>query len=187
MSQFLYQLEWIIKGYEFALLLWFFVSQWSKYSWSLFYVRGKSFKSLEHHEMHSCFMTILCMFVFHVFASEIEQFFVSPLIADLNNKIKVFYISGMIIQFIYLIVIFSYHRARQCLFSRTTRVCMYTTIAVITLQFIQLIARGYVDYHALVMVYFVAVWICNIVAVSAMSVYPIRQTLVFIKQRREAL
>ncbi|NOU52870.1 hypothetical protein HG263_20405 [Pseudoalteromonas sp. JBTF-M23] len=52
-----------------------------------------------------------------------------------------------------------------------------------TLQFIQLIARGYFDYHALVMTYFVAVWVCNIVAVSAMSIYPIRQTLVYFKQR----
>ncbi|WP_261625617.1 hypothetical protein [Pseudoalteromonas holothuriae] len=43
----------------------------------------------------------------------------------------------------------------------------------------QLIARGYFDYHELKMVYVFGGWACNIIAVAALSIYPIRQTLAY--------
>ncbi|BBN82340.1 hypothetical protein PA25_23250 [Pseudoalteromonas sp. A25] len=185
MNEFLYQLGWILKGYESLIVLWFLVTQLPKHGWSLFYARGKDLKSLQLHEMHSCFITILCFGLSHLYGSEIEQYLLS-LQFEQVYRIRVFY-AGMIGNlFLFIAMLTIAHRMKGCLFSQTARFCLYAKFTVITLIFIQLLARGYFDYHELSPIYTIGVWSCNIIAVTAMSIYPIRQTLAYFKQRTEA-
>lgn len=50
----------------------------------------------------------------------------------------------------------------------------------------QLIARGYYDYHDLTFFYQVGAWTCNFIAVGALCTYPIRSLKEHFKQRRAA-
>ncbi|CAH9049989.1 hypothetical protein PSECIP111854_00442 [Pseudoalteromonas sp. CIP111854] len=185
LNDLLYQLGWVLKGYEFLIVLWFLVTQFPTHKWSLFYAHGKALKSLQLHEMHSCFMTSLCLLFFHLLGSEIDMFFLGPLLSGLDDKIKVFYLAGMINQFMFLLAVFYLHRIRRCLFSKTARICLYTTIIVMMLQMMELIARGYFDYHELKFVYILTFWACNLISLAALSIYPIRQTLSYFKKSKQ--
>ncbi|WP_172971606.1 hypothetical protein [Pseudoalteromonas sp. A25] len=46
----------------------------------------------------------------------------------------------------------------------------------------QLIARGYFDYHELKPVYKSIFWTSNLIGVVAISIYPVRQILVYFKK-----
>ncbi|CAH9052095.1 hypothetical protein PSECIP111951_00547 [Pseudoalteromonas holothuriae] len=174
-----------MKGYEFLIVLWFFATQFSKHRWSLFYAHGKALHSLQLHEMHSCFITAWCFLLFHLLGSEIDQFFLGLLLSGLDDKIKVFYLAGMITQFMFLLAVFYLHRIRRCLFSKVARICLYTTIIVMSIQMMELIARGYFYYHELTPIYRSVGWASNILAISALSVYPIRQTLIYFKKSKQ--
>ncbi|BBN80638.1 hypothetical protein PA25_06230 [Pseudoalteromonas sp. A25] len=185
LNDFLNHLAWIFKGYEALIVLWFLITQFPKYRWSLFYARHHTLNSLPLHELHSCFMTALCYLLFHLYSSEIDNFIIRQL-STVDGQIKLFYLTAMINQFLFLLTLFSLHRFKGCFFSKTARVNLYTTLALMALLFMQLVARGYFDYHELGMVYVFGGWACNIISVSALSIYPIRQTLGYFQKRSVA-
>ncbi|CAH9051584.1 hypothetical protein PSECIP111951_00422 [Pseudoalteromonas holothuriae] len=183
-NDFLYQLGWVFKGYELLIILWFVVTQFPKHRWSLFFARHQSLNSLQLHEMHSCFMAAVCFFTVHVFASELDQFILN-MIPKLGDKIRLFYLVSMMSFFLFQLMLVCVHRIKGCLFSKATRICLYTSIVHMALLFMQLIARGYFDYHELSMVYVIGGWACNIIAIAALSIYPIRQTLGYFNTQKE--
>ncbi|NOU52050.1 hypothetical protein HG263_16075 [Pseudoalteromonas sp. JBTF-M23] len=182
LNDFLYQLGWIFNGYELVIVLWFILTQFPKHRWSLFYASHKTLNSLKLHEMHSCFMSAVVFMLFHTFGGEVEQYLLS-LEFEQNNRIKVFYTGVIANLFICQLTLYIFHRLRGCLFSKTARVCIYMIFTMELFLFMQLIARGYFDYHELGMVYRIGIWICNIVAIASLSIYPIRQTLGYFKKR----
>ncbi|CAH9051580.1 hypothetical protein PSECIP111951_00421 [Pseudoalteromonas holothuriae] len=185
LNDFLYQLGLIFIGYELLIVLWFLVTQFPKHRWSLFFARHQTLSSLQLHEMHSCFMAAVFFLSFHTVGGEVEQYMLSLELARVE-LIRIFYM-GMIAQkFAFLAALYTVHRLLGCLFSRTARICMYMVFICSSLLFMQLIARGYFDYHELIMVYVFGGWACNIIVIAALSIYPIRQTLAYFQTQREA-
>ncbi|CAH9049669.1 hypothetical protein PSECIP111854_00316 [Pseudoalteromonas sp. CIP111854] len=185
LNDFLYYLGWGFIGYELLIVLWFLVTQFPKHSWSLFFSRHQSLNSLQLHEMHSCFMSAVVFMLFHTFGGEVEQYLLSLEFKQIN-RIKVFYTGVIAHFFICLLTMYVVHRLRGCLFSKTARICMYMIFLFSALSFMELIARGYFDYHELGMVYRIGGWACNIIVIAALSIYPIRQTLAYFQTQREA-
>ncbi|CAH9052090.1 hypothetical protein PSECIP111951_00546 [Pseudoalteromonas holothuriae] len=185
LNDLVYQLGWFVKGYEFLIVLWFLVTELPTSRWSLFYARGRALSSLQLHEMHSCFMTSLCLLFFHLLGSELEQLLIGPLMSKLDDKMKLFYLAGMIHSFAFIVTLFYLHRIKSCLFSRTARINLYCSFTFMTLKMLQLVARGYFDYHAFKSLYFYVGWTFNFVSIAAISIYPIRQTLIYFKKSKQ--
>ncbi|CAH9051589.1 hypothetical protein PSECIP111951_00423 [Pseudoalteromonas holothuriae] len=184
LNDFLYHLGWIFKSYEFFIVLWFVLTQFPKYRWSLFFAHHQSLNSLQLHEMHSCFMTVVVFMLFHTFGGEVEQYLLS-LDFEQINRIKVFYTGMIAHMFLCMLTLYVIHRLRGCLFSKTARICLYTVFVSALFSYMELIARGYFDYHELTIVYRIGGWACNIIAIAALSIYPIRQTLGYFAKHSE--
>ncbi|MBD1583449.1 hypothetical protein [Pseudoalteromonas sp. S16_S37] len=182
LNELLHHIGWYLKGYEFLIVFWFVVAYFPTCKWSLFTASGKNLNSLHLHEMHSCFITALCILMFHIIGSELEAFFTGPFLAQLDDKIRVFYLVVLINQFIFLSAVFCIHRIRYIQFSLVTRFNLYTTLIVMAVMMMQLIARGYFDYHELKPAYKIVFWSCNIASIIAISIYPIRHTLAHFKK-----
>ncbi|CAH9067996.1 hypothetical protein PSECIP111951_03966 [Pseudoalteromonas holothuriae] len=182
--EFLDHVAMIMTGYIGLLLLWFIVTQFPTYRWRLFFVRKGQLISLQQHEMYSCLITVTCFFWVRVLVEPLEVYLLM-LDIDLNSKIKIFYSSQVGTITILIVSIFLMHRFIRCLFSVSTRVCLYALLVCISVSFIQLVARGYFDYHELSFVYKLGGWGASLVSICAMSLYPIRQTLAYFKRMRE--
>ncbi|BBN80641.1 hypothetical protein PA25_06260 [Pseudoalteromonas sp. A25] len=182
LNDYLYHLGWIFIGYESVIVLWFLITQFPKHRWSLFYARHRTLNFLPLHEMHSCFMSAVVFLLFHAVGSEVEHYLLSFKL-EVVTHIRVFYMGMIAQQFATLVVLYTLHRLRGCLFSKTARIIMYTTFLYAAFLFMQLIARGYFDYHELGIVYRVGGWTCNTVGIAALSIYPIRQTLGYFQKR----
>ncbi|NOU50039.1 hypothetical protein HG263_05740 [Pseudoalteromonas sp. JBTF-M23] len=184
MNEFLYILGWVLKGIEFLIVI-FWLRKFSRMRWKLFFGVKKDLASVQHHELYSCFLSSFCFLTFHLIGSEVDQFILS-LEMDKLEQIKLFYTSGVIVQFSFAMTLMCSHLIRGCTFSPTARICMYTTLVYMMLQGMELISRAYYDYHNLGLIYQVGVWICNFIAVGALCTYPIRSLKDYFQQRRAA-
>jgi hypothetical protein len=184
MNEILFTIDWVVIGIE-CLVLCFWLHKFSKMKWRLFFGVKRDLASVQHHELYSCFLTAFCMLTFHLLVSQVDRF-ILELDIDKLEQIKLFYTSGAIVQFTFAMTLFCLHLIRGCTFSPTARICMYTTLMYMAFQGMQLIARGYYDYHDLSFVYKTGIWLCNIVAVGALCTYPIRSIKEHFKQRRAA-
>ncbi|CAH9052085.1 hypothetical protein PSECIP111951_00545 [Pseudoalteromonas holothuriae] len=184
MNEFLYNLGWVLKGVEFLIVI-FWLQKFHKMRWKLFFGVKKDLASVQHHELYSCFLSAFCFLVFHLVGSEVDQFVLS-LEMDKLEKIKLFYTSGVIIQFSFAMTLVCMHLVRGCTYSPTARICMYTTLVYMALLGMELIARGSYDYHDLGMVYVIGAWMCNFIAIGALCTYPIRSLKDHFRQRRVA-
>ncbi|WP_152086503.1 hypothetical protein [Pseudoalteromonas sp. A25] len=185
LSELLNELAAIINGYLTLILLWFLVVYFRQCSWRLLFARGEQIQSLKQHELYSCFMTVFWFVIFRHFGGEMEHYLLS-LDFELYGKVKVFYLSHLAMSSMLILVIFINHRLRKCLFSASTRVCFYSILIVLSLLFMQLIARGYFSYHELKVIYKTGVLMSILIATAAMSLYPIRQTLAYFNKEKEA-
>ncbi|MCF6437492.1 MULTISPECIES: hypothetical protein [Pseudoalteromonas] len=172
MNDILYGLGWVLKGIELLIVL-FWLHKFSTMRWKLFFGQKKDLSSVHHHELYSCFLAAFSVLVFHLIGSEVDQFTLS-LTMDKVDQIKLFYTCGIIVQFSFAMILVCLHLVRGCTFSPTARICMYTTLVYISLLGMQLIARGYYDYHALSSMYRMGGWMCNLMVVTALCTYPIR-------------
>jgi hypothetical protein len=184
MNEVLYKFGWIIKGIEFSIVL-FWLHRFSKMKWKLFFGVKKDLGSVQHHELHSCFLSAFCFFIFHLIGSEAEQYLLS-LQMEATAHIELFYTSMIIIKFSFVLTLFSLHLVRGCTFSPTARVCTYAMIGYMLFLFMELVARGYFGNHSLGMVYIVGGWVCNFVAISALAAYPLRSLKAYFKEKRTA-
>ncbi|MBD1580685.1 hypothetical protein [Pseudoalteromonas sp. S16_S37] len=184
MNEFLFAISWVVIGVEFLIVL-FWLHKFYRMRWKLFFGVKKDLKSIQQHELYSCFLTAFCMLIFHLVGSQTDKFILS-LNMEKVEHIKLFYTSGVIVQFAFAMTLVCLHLVRGCTYSPTARICMYTTIVYMGLLGMQLIARGYYDYHNLSVLFKTVGWLCNIIAVGALCTYPIRSIKEHFKQRRAA-
>ncbi|NOU51255.1 hypothetical protein HG263_12025 [Pseudoalteromonas sp. JBTF-M23] len=182
MNEVLYGLGWVLKGIEVFVLA-FIIFKFYQLRWKLFFGGRKDLPTIQHHELHSCFLSALCVLIFHVVNSEISLYILSIEMNKLE-QIKLFYLSKAIVQFSFAATLFFLHLLRGCTFSKTARICMYTTLILMLMQGMQLTARGYFDYHELKIIYVTVGWICNIIIISAIAAYPLKSLKLYIKQKR---
>ncbi|CAH9049668.1 hypothetical protein PSECIP111854_00315 [Pseudoalteromonas sp. CIP111854] len=184
MNDFLHNLGWGLIVVEFLIVI-YWVKQFSIMKWKLFFGIKKDLLTTQHHELHSCFLSAFCFLIFHLIGSEAEHYLLSLEMQRMAH-IELFYTSMAIVQFMFGLTLFCLHLVRGCTFSPTARICMYTTLVMIMLHGMQLIARRYFDYHELNMVYILIGWTCNFIAISALATYPVRSIKDYFKQKRAA-
>ncbi|MBD1583450.1 hypothetical protein [Pseudoalteromonas sp. S16_S37] len=185
MNEFFYSAGWVLKVIELLIVL-FWLYKFSKMKWKLFFGIKKDPFSVQRHELYSCFLTAFSFLIFHLIGSETEQLILS-LQLDSNERIKLFYTTMIIVRFSFILTLVCLHLIRGCTFSATARICTYSSLVVMMLLGMELIARGYYDYHELSVIYVVGGWLCNFIAVGALCSYPIRSIKEYLKQRKTAV
>ncbi|WP_152087841.1 hypothetical protein [Pseudoalteromonas sp. A25] len=184
MNELLDIVSWILIGIELLVVL-FWLHKFSKMKWKLFFGVRKDLTSVKHHELYSCFLTAFCFLIFHFVAVQLESFLLALQMEKVEH-IKLFYTSMAICLFTLIATLFCLHLVRGCTFSSSARVIVYATLVQMMLLGMQLIARGYYDYHELSLLYKVVGWMCNFIAVGALCTYPVRSLKEKFKQRRAA-
>ncbi|MBD1580771.1 hypothetical protein [Pseudoalteromonas sp. S16_S37] len=184
MNEVLYYLGYFFNTIVFCIVLFWMKKFYSK-RWKLFFGPKKDLATVQEHELYSNFLTAFCFLVFLLISFQLELFLLS-LEMDLVEKIKLFYTSMVIVQFSWLLTLFCLHLVRGCTFSSAARICTYSTIVVMMLLGMQLISRGYFDYHELSIIYKVGLWICKVIILTALVTYPIRSIKDYFKQKRAA-
>ncbi|CAH9067994.1 hypothetical protein PSECIP111951_03965 [Pseudoalteromonas holothuriae] len=184
MNEILYALGWIFNIAAFLIVV-FWVKKFTAMKWKLFFGVKKDLVSVQHHELYSCFLTAFCFLLFRILGSELEYFILS-LDMEKIEKIKLFYTTNTVFLFMFIATLFCLHLVRGCTFSKAARVCVYTTLVFMMLQGMQLIARGYYDYHALGMVYVIGGWMCNLIALTYVASYPIKSLKDYFREKRAA-
>ncbi|WP_152086502.1 hypothetical protein [Pseudoalteromonas sp. A25] len=185
MNELLSRLGNIVDIYIGLIVFWFLVTQLPVYRWRLFFAKKGQITSLQEHEIYSGFITSVC-FLMVRFTNDLMTPYLLMFDSGMNSRIKVFYLSGIVINTALITMIFVVHELRSCLFSKASRICLYATLLVMSLFFLQLGARGYVNFHGFNNAYSLGIWLAILIAISAMSLYPIRQTLAYFNKEKEA-
>ncbi|WP_145925106.1 hypothetical protein [Pseudoalteromonas luteoviolacea] len=75
--------------------------------------------------------------------------------ADIDQTVRrrLFYFLKMCFSFTSILCIYTLHTLRDCPFSTTARYCIYVIIPTMTISFIELYLRGYLDINTFIPVY----------------------------------
>ncbi|QZO12624.1 hypothetical protein [Pseudoalteromonas piscicida] len=162
----------VIRGLEVILLV-YLVLKFKSRSWSLFFGGKGSLKTPSDHEVHSCFISALCVLVFHFFSGSLAPYIVS---IDGMEKLELrqfFYFSMLMSSVAFATALFFLHVIRGCKFSAVARYCLYITFAMMLLQTTQFVLRGMLDINSFSPVYKISVMILNVLSLMVVSMYPI--------------
>ncbi|MDK2595235.1 hypothetical protein [Pseudoalteromonas obscura] len=173
MNDILGLVDWVIKALEVFIVA-FFLVKFRQHKWSLLFGGKRSLRSIEDHELHSCFIAALCVVVFHNIGGVLGGQLLVMEMEKLELR-RVYYFIMIMNSFFCAAAIFLFHLIRKCTFSKTAKLCLYLAVVTTSLCFIQLVARGIYDFDGLSPFYKVAVNVTNIVVLCVVAIYPIKQ------------
>ncbi|KZN62883.1 hypothetical protein N473_18380 [Pseudoalteromonas luteoviolacea CPMOR-1] len=117
----------------------------------------------------SFWITFFCLFIYILIDEQITNTIIA---ADLDYLLrrKLFYFFRICGVLMFLVSVYSLHSLRQCAFSPATRIAFYISIPVVSIFFLQLILRGYLEIEALVPLYrWLAIVQCSTLSVVVLS------------------
>ncbi|MBD1582774.1 hypothetical protein [Pseudoalteromonas sp. S16_S37] len=173
MNDIYFSIGWVIKGLE-LLVVFYLLYVFSYHRWSLFFGGKNSLKTEKDHELHSCFISAFCVLVFHFVGVELAK---QVLLID-TEKLKLrqfFYFTNIASSASFACVLYFLHLIRGCKFSSVAINCLYITLIMMSLQIMQLIARGILDYDGLSVIYKAGVIMCNVTSLLVVTSYPVKQ------------
>ncbi|MCG7552107.1 hypothetical protein [Pseudoalteromonas sp. Of11M-6] len=141
--------------------------------WSLFFGGKSSLKTIQDHELHSCFLSALTVMVFHFISSNLAQHIVTIEGMEKLELRQFFYFSMFTCSMLFAVTLFGLHKIRGCSFSPTARRCLYITFLMTSLQLMQFVSRGMLDSNLLSPLYKYGVVMLNLMTLTAVAVYPI--------------
>ncbi|MEZ7207152.1 hypothetical protein [Pseudoalteromonas sp. DY56-GL79] len=141
--------------------------------WSLFFGGKSSLKTIQDHELHSCFLSALTVMVFHFISSNLAQHIVTIEGMEKLELRQFFYFSMFTCSMLFAFTLFGLHKIRGCSFSPTARRCLYITFLMTSLQLMQFVSRGMLDSDLLSPLYKYGVVVLNLMTLTVVAVYPI--------------
>ncbi|KZN61534.1 hypothetical protein [Pseudoalteromonas luteoviolacea] len=172
MSEALVYIGLMIRVLEVFVVV-FLLLQFKKHKWSLFFGGKSSLKTIDDHELHSCFIAALCVVVFHNVGNTLAAQVLASGMEKLELR-RIYYFILMLNSFACSIAIYFLHSLRHCSFSKTAKRCLYLAIITASLCFMQLIARGIFDYNAFSPFYKIALLGCNITTLVVVALHPVK-------------
>ena len=171
MNEFFVFTGWVIRAFEVFIVL-YLLLKFKDRRWSLFFGGSEDLKTIEDHELHSCFLAALTVMVFHFASSSFSQF---VLTIDMERMAlrQVFYFSMFSFSIAFAVALFALHLIRNCSFSPTARMCLYITVLMSSLQMAQFISHALNDSTVLNNIYRYGVVLLNIATLTFVSKYPV--------------
>ncbi|MBQ4836809.1 hypothetical protein [Pseudoalteromonas luteoviolacea] len=172
MSEMVLIVDWTTKVLQ-ALVVVFLLVKFKQRKWSLFFGSGSHLKSIEDHELHSCFIAALCTVVFFHVGTVLSSHVLALELDKLELR-KVYYFIMSLNSCAYSVAIFSLHRLRGCSYSNAAKRCLYLAVVTVLLCIMQLISRGIFDYNGLSPFYKVSLMVVNVTTLLVVAAYPIK-------------
>ncbi len=184
-NEFFYYLDFLIKGLEFLALIVILLISYQKIS-VLLWGGGNNIHTKDDASLHSCFISVLTVAVFHFIGSSLAQYTLSLDLEKMALR-QVYYFMMFIIEFIFISSLFVLHKIRNCPFSPAARYCMYFSTILCIVQMIEFISRGVLDSNTFTLSYRTFVVLINLATLYVVSYYPLKylkNNNVFKKQPR---
>ncbi|KZN29412.1 hypothetical protein N480_06735 [Pseudoalteromonas luteoviolacea S2607] len=175
MNELLAVINWGIIGLEVFVFV-FLVAKFWALKFSLFFGGKDSLKTIDDHELHSCFLTALCVLTFHFIGAGLTDLLMSLELEKMKLR-QLFYCVQIANCAAFAVVLYLLHSIRHCSFSRAAVYSMYITLLSMTIGLIQMVARGYLDFNGLQPLYSTIAVICNILALVVVAKYPLSQII----------
>ncbi|KZN44047.1 hypothetical protein [Pseudoalteromonas luteoviolacea] len=172
MSEFQIATDIVLKIAQ-AIIVIFLLIKFSDHRFSLLFGGKKSLKSLEDHELHSCFISAFCVLVFQFISTEMAKHFLASEM-ELSLLKKVYYFIHIAVATVFACTLYFLHSLRGCSFSNTAKRCLYLTVVSVLLFMMQLIARGFFNYDGLSPFYSVAALVIHALLVVNVAIYPVK-------------
>ncbi|KZN52961.1 hypothetical protein N476_09255 [Pseudoalteromonas luteoviolacea H33] len=106
--------------------------------------------------------------------------------ADMDQTLRrrLFYFLKMCFSFTSIVCIYVFHHLRGCPFSSTARNCIYVIIPTMTINFVELVSRGYLDVNSFIPIYrFIGIF-HYVFLMVALNAFPIYRVLLLRKANR---
>lgn len=166
--------DWVIRVIE-AFILLFLLIKFNSRRISLFFGGKKNLKTIDDHELHSCFLSALTVLVFHFTSSNLAQYILSIDGMERMELRQFFYFSMIICSVAFTGALFVLHLIRGCSFSPTARKCLYLALIMCILQAMQFVAHAIIGSDVLTPFYRYGVVMLNITSLSVVAAYPLKQ------------
>ncbi|ESP91806.1 MULTISPECIES: hypothetical protein [Pseudoalteromonas] len=172
MNEILAYVDWVFRALFLLVVLFLMVIFWER-KFSLFFGGKSSLRTKADHTLHSCFLTALCTVVFFIIGNILSDHIITLPMEKIALR-RLFYFLGMVNLTFFFVSLFLLHAIRQCGFSNIARTVSYLMFIELSLYFIQLVVRGYLDISYSLLNSFVAAsfFICNISAFIILISYP---------------
>ncbi|AZZ98918.1 hypothetical protein [Pseudoalteromonas sp. R3] len=143
MNEFYQVTGWIIIALELFVVL-FLLHSFKQHRFDLFFGGKSTLKKQSDHELHSCFLASLAVLVFYTSSRSLGQYILS-LPFEVMQMRQIYYFSLVCTGAAFITVLYLLHAIRGCSFSATARVVAYIALAVMFMNFAQLVLRGYLN------------------------------------------
>ncbi|KZX00963.1 hypothetical protein JL49_09140 [Pseudoalteromonas luteoviolacea] len=175
MNELLAVINWGIIGLEVFVFAFLIVKFW-KLKFHLFFGGRDSLKTINDHELHSCFLTALCVLTFHFIGAGLTEILLSLELEKMKLR-QLFYCVQIATFASLAVILYLLHSIRHCTFSRAALNCMYIIVLIMTANLIQLVARGYLDFNGLSPLYRVISVTGNLITLVVVAKYPLSQVM----------
>ncbi|MBQ4812193.1 hypothetical protein A7985_17995 [Pseudoalteromonas luteoviolacea] len=179
MNELLIVMNWGVIGLEVFVFA-FLVAKFWTLKFNLFFGGKDSLKTIDDHELHSCFLTALCVLSWHFISAGLTEMLLSLELEKMKLR-RLFYCVQIANCAAFAVVLYLLHSIRHCSFSRTAIYSMYITVTLMTVCLIQMVARGYFDYNGLQPLYGAIAVVCNLLVLIVVAKYPLSQVVSFKK------
>lgn len=161
--------EQVIKLEYLALLTLIFLS--FHQARALFFGGEKDIKNESDSILHSCFITAACVAVFHVSNSYISQLVLNSGMEKIELR-KMFYLTIFMMEFLFILSVFAWHKLRKCDFTIVARMAMLIGIFICLNIFIQFQFHAVGESDSYTLIYRVIVLVMNLTTLGLIFVYP---------------
>ncbi|MCF2826887.1 MULTISPECIES: hypothetical protein [unclassified Pseudoalteromonas] len=176
MNDFFVISDWMIRALEVLICL-YLLFKFKNRRWSLFFGGKNSLKTIQDHELHSCFLSAFTVMVFHFTSSNLAQHIVTIQGMEKLALRHFFYFSMFSCSMAFAAALFFLHKIRGCSFSPTARNCLYITFLMSTLQMLQFVSHGLLDSNRFTLFYQYGVVVLNVTTLAVVANHPIRHML----------
>ncbi|MEQ3513630.1 hypothetical protein ABMY35_09870 [Pseudoalteromonas sp. BZB3] len=181
MNNFFEATDWLIRGFEVFVVLYLLI-KFKDRRWSLFFGGKRDLKTIDDHELHSCFLAAFTVMVFHFASSGFAQYIITMDMERMALR-QFFYFSMFCFSIAFGLTLFALHLIRGCSFSPTARFCLYVTFLMMMLQMAQFIIRGMLDSNVLFDVYQYGVVCLNLLTLSIVAKHPVGRLYLFARKK----
>jgi hypothetical protein len=181
MTDFFVTTGWIIRAFE-AFILLYLIIKFKNHRTSLFFGGQKNLKTIDDHELHSCFISALTVMVFHFTSANLAEYILAIKGMERMELRQFYYFSMFICSVAFSAALFALHLIRGCTFSPTARQCLYVALLMCILQCTQFIARAIIGTDILSPIYKYGVVILNLMTLSIVASYPLKRLGLLVKK-----
>ncbi|MBQ4844393.1 hypothetical protein [Pseudoalteromonas sp. MMG005] len=172
MNDFFVVTGWVIKCFEVFLVA-YLLLRFKARRWSLFFGGAGNLKTIDDHELHSCFLSALAVLVLHFTGSLMTQHILTLQMGKMELR-QFFYFTVFCNSVAFSVALIGLHYLRKCSFSRCARQCLYLTLMAMALQITQYVIHAVYDSSSFTPIYQYGVVLINLSCLSIVALYPVK-------------